>query len=130
MFHLVPAKQSSPPSHRQDNFQRCLTTLLDSQKAARKRHKPATAPSMGRGGIALLNQAAGDTQSDIFKLTRMLVERGYGPVIVFAFSRKECEGLAAQLAAMDLNVTAEKKLVKGVYRAAVAVLSEADKKLP
>lgn len=58
------------------------------------------------------------------------MERGYGPVIVFAFSRKECEGLAAQLAAMDLNSGAEKKLVKGVYAAAVEVLGEADRKLP
>jgi ATP-dependent RNA helicase DOB1 len=36
-----------------------------------------------RGGVA----------SDIYKMVKMIMERNYDPVIVFAFSKKECEAL-------------------------------------
>ena len=36
-------------------------------------------------------------ESDIYKLVRMLLERNLDPLIVFSFSKKECEALAAQV---------------------------------
>jgi superfamily II RNA helicase len=36
-------------------------------------------------------------------------------VIVFSFSKKECEALAGQMISLDLNDEQEKKLVDGVF---------------
>ena len=51
-------------------------------------------------------------------------------VIVFSFSKKECEALALQMAPLDLNDESEHKLVEGVFWNAVDSLSEDDRRLP
>lgn len=38
-----------------------------------------------------------DEQSDIFKLVKMIMLRQFDPVIVFSFSKRECESLAMQV---------------------------------
>ncbi len=48
-----------------------------------------------------------------------IMERNYDPVIVFSFSKRECETLALQMSSLDLNDEAEKKLVEGVFNSAV-----------
>jgi ATP-dependent RNA helicase DOB1 len=54
--------------------------------------------------------------SDIFKLVVMGMTRGYDPLIVFSFSKRECESLALSLGALDLNNNDEKQLVEGIYK--------------
>jgi ATP-dependent RNA helicase DOB1 len=54
--------------------------------------------------------------SDIFKLVVMAMSRGYDPLIVFSFSKRECETLALSLNALDLNSNDEKQLVEGIYK--------------
>ncbi len=51
-------------------------------------------------------------------------------VIVFSFSKKECEALALQMAPLDLNDESEHKLVEGIFWNAVDSLSEDDRRLP
>ena len=51
-------------------------------------------------------------------------------VIVFSFSKRECEALAMQMAALDLNSGDEKKLVDGIFHSAMDCLSDDDKRLP
>ena len=51
-------------------------------------------------------------------------------VIVFSFSKKECEALALQMAPLDLNDDSEHKLVEGVFWNAIDSLSEEDRRLP
>ena len=53
-----------------------------------------------------------------------------GQVIVFSFSKKECEALALQMAPLQLNDEAEQKLVEGVFWNAIDCLSEDDRRLP
>jgi hypothetical protein len=36
-------------------------------------------------------------ESDIFKIVRMIAQRRFDPVIVFSFSKKECEALSQQV---------------------------------
>ncbi|KAI5065335.1 hypothetical protein GOP47_0020030 [Adiantum capillus-veneris] len=69
-------------------------------------------------------------QSDIFKLVKMIMVRQFDPVIVFSFSKRECEFLANQMAKLDLNNEDEKSLVDGVFSNALDSLSDDDKKLP
>lgn len=66
-------------------------------------------------------------KSDIYKLIRLIMQRGYDPCIVFSFSKRECEALALQMVSLDLNNEAEKKLVQAIYTSALECLSEDDR---
>ncbi|KAI3642368.1 hypothetical protein MP228_011923 [Amoeboaphelidium protococcarum] len=68
--------------------------------------------------------------SDLFKLMKMIWLRNYQPVIVFSFSKRECEGYAMQLSKLDFNNDTEKELVSEIYKNAMAGLSEDDQQLP
>ncbi|CAG9581622.1 unnamed protein product [Danaus chrysippus] len=60
----------------------------------------------------------------------MIMERNFAPVIIFSFSKKDCELYAMQMAKLDFNTIEEKKLVDEVFNNAMDVLSEDDRKLP
>lgn len=68
--------------------------------------------------------------SDMFKLMKMILQRGYDPVIVFAFSKRTCELLALQLIRMDVNDDEEKQLIDQIMKNALDVLSDRDRRLP
>ena len=65
--------------------------------------------------------------SNCFKIVKMIMERNFAPVIIFSFSKKECEAYALQMAKLDLNTPEEKKLVDEVFENAMMVLSEEDR---
>lgn len=58
------------------------------------------------------------------------MERSLQPVIVFAFSKKDCESHALQMSKLDFNTPEEKQLVREVFENATDVLSDDDKQLP
>ncbi|OUC45900.1 helicase protein, partial [Trichinella nativa] len=58
------------------------------------------------------------------------MERQLSPVIVFSFSRKECEVQAMEISSLDLTDSREKFLIQDVFCNAIALLSEEDRKLP
>ena len=68
--------------------------------------------------------------SDCFKIVNMIMERNFAPVIIFSFSKKECEAYALQMSKLDFNNKDEKKLVDEVFNNAMNVLSEEDRALP
>lgn len=78
-----------------------------------------------RGGIK-----GGEAGSSCFKIIKMIMEKNFSPVVVFSFSKKECEFYALQMAKLDFNSNEEKKLVGEVFQNAMEVLSEEDRKLP
>jgi len=78
-----------------------------------------------RGGVK-----GGESNSNCFKIIKMIMEKNFAPVIVFSFSKKECEFYALQMAKLDFNSTEEKKMVGEVFQNAMEVLSEEDRKLP
>lgn len=51
--------------------------------------------------------------SSVFKIVKMIMERNFQPVIIFSFSKKECEAYALQVAKLDFN--------KGVYASVFAL---------
>ncbi|TKS84321.1 Superkiller viralicidic activity 2-like 2 [Collichthys lucidus] len=63
-------------------------------------------------------------------IVKMIMERNFQPVIIFSFSKKECEAYALQVAKLDFNRDDEKRLVEEVFNNAVDCLSDEDKKLP
>ncbi|XP_068654924.1 DExH-box ATP-dependent RNA helicase DExH9 [Aristolochia californica] len=77
-----------------------------------------------------LMSGKGGEDSDIFKMVKMIIQRQYDPVILFTFSKRECEFLAMQIAKMDLSDDVEKENIEKIFWSALDLLSEDDKKLP
>ncbi|RDY13675.1 DExH-box ATP-dependent RNA helicase DExH10, partial [Mucuna pruriens] len=60
----------------------------------------------------------------------MIMERKFQPVIIFSFSRRECEQHAMSMSKLDFNTEEEKETVEHVFRNAVLCLNEEDRNLP
>ena len=56
--------------------------------------------------------------------------RNLNPVIIFAFSKRECEHLAMQMSKLDFNTEDEASTVAQVFENAIGALSEDDRRLP
>lgn len=56
--------------------------------------------------------------------------KGYNPVIVFSFSKRDCEGNALLMAKLEFNSTEEQDMVSKVFSNAINGLSEDDRSLP
>ncbi|KAK9123316.1 hypothetical protein Sjap_012918 [Stephania japonica] len=106
---------------REDCFQKAVNALVRASEGEKKyengRHR-----GLAAGGIG--------EDSDIYKIVKMIMQRQYDPVILFSFSKKECEFLALQMAKMDLNGDDEKANVETIFWSAMDILSDDDKKLP
>ncbi|XP_072762709.1 exosome RNA helicase MTR4 [Anoplolepis gracilipes] len=116
-IHLVVDENGQ---FKEENFNRamaCLQNIGDAAKGDTKGRK---------GGLRATNSG----QTNIFKMVKMIMERNFAPVIIFSFSKKDCEVYAMQMAKLDLNTLEEKKLVDEVFNNAIDVLNDEDKKLP
>ncbi len=56
--------------------------------------------------------------------------KNLNPVIIFAFSKRECESLAMQMSKLDMNTPEQAEKVQNIFDSAMAVLTEEDQKLP
>lgn len=72
----------------------------------------------------------GQNESHVLKVVRMVTEKSFTPVIIFSFSRKECEEHAVQLSKLDLTTSTEKEHVEKIFQNAMLYLNEEDRKLP
>ena len=90
VFILVTSVVPLPPlsslkgNFREDNFQTAMSSLQDGG---------------GKGGGARGNKRG----SSCFKVVKMIMERQLQPVIVFSFSRRDCETFALQMSKLDCN---------------------------
>ena len=94
----------------EDNFQKAMSILSETPEGKSKKHFKGN-----------------DSVSQILE---SIMEKRLEPVIVFSFSRRDCEAYALQLSKMDFNTSEEKRLVQDVFQNAIAVLNSEDKKLP
>ncbi|CAD5315854.1 unnamed protein product [Arabidopsis thaliana] len=106
----------------EDSFQKSLNALVPTTESDKKRDN-------GKFQKGLVIGKLGE-ESDIFKLVKMIIQRQYDPVILFSFSKKECEALAMQMSKMVLNSDDEKDAVETIFASAIDMLSDDDKKLP
>ncbi|KAJ3203982.1 Exosome RNA helicase MTR4 [Dinochytrium kinnereticum] len=60
----------------------------------------------------------------------MILSRNYHPVIVFSFSKRECEANALQVSKLQFNEDAEQAMVSSIFNNAIQVLNEDDRNLP
>ena len=114
-LHLVMDERGN---FKEDNFNLAMSKLRAAGDAA----KGDAAMRGRRGGMK--------GESNCLKVVRTIMERDLAPVIVFSFSKKDCEAYALAMSKLDFNTAAEKESVEEVFNNAIDVLCEEDKKLP
>ncbi|OJJ87055.1 ATP-dependent RNA helicase MTR4 [Aspergillus glaucus CBS 516.65] len=112
---------------REENFQKAMSAIAD-----KKGDDPADAMAKrkGKGKDKKLNKGGTQEQNDIQKIIRMIMFKNLNPVIVFSFSKRECENGAIQLRKLSFNDDSEKEMVSKVFNSAIEMLSEDDRNLP
>ncbi|XP_001356169.3 exosome RNA helicase MTR4 [Drosophila pseudoobscura] len=116
-IHLIVDEKGQ---FKEDNFTTAMAVLANAGEAGKGDQKGR------KGGIKGHNSG----QTNIFKIVKMIMERNFAPVIIFSFSKKDCEIFAMQMAKLDFNTADEKKLVDEVFNNAMDVLSDEDRRLP
>eukprot|EP00117_Sycon_ciliatum_P021441 scpid29947/ scgid18789/ Superkiller viralicidic activity 2-like 2; ATP-dependent helicase SKIV2L2 len=99
----------------EDNFAKAMGFIKDAGSSG-------GGMSGGRGG--------GGGGASINRLIQMIMERSFQPVIIFSFSKKECETYALQLSKLDFTTEDEKKLISEVFNNAMDTLSDEDRAIP
>jgi ATP-dependent RNA helicase DOB1 len=84
----------------------------------------------GGGGANLSGGGASSNESSCYKVLQTIMEKKMAPVIVFSFSKKECEAYAVIASKSDYNTDDEKRLVQQVFNNAISILADEDQKLP
>uniref|UniRef100_A0A8B9G1P6 RNA helicase n=1 Tax=Amazona collaria TaxID=241587 RepID=A0A8B9G1P6_9PSIT len=112
-LHLVVDENGD---FREDNFNTAMQVLRDAGDLAKGDQKGRKGGTKG--------------PSNVFKIVKMITERNFQPVIIFSFSKKDCEAYALQMTKLDFNTDEEKKMVEEVFNNAIDCLSDEDKKLP
>ncbi|PPQ99955.1 hypothetical protein CVT24_009534 [Panaeolus cyanescens] len=89
-------------------------------------------PTKGGKGKKGKTKKGGDKKgpSDISKIINMIMTKNYNPVIVFSFSKRECEGLALTMTKFEFNNQDEQDLVTKIFNNAIENLAEDDRQLP
>jgi ATP-dependent RNA helicase DOB1 len=109
---------------RQENFQKVLAALSTEKSAPGSGNKREAF-----GGSGNKKKSAGGA-SDCQRIVKMVMSKKYDPVIIFSFSKRECESHALALSKLDFNSPTEHTLVEKVFKQAVSVLSPSDQQLP
>ncbi|KAG5437942.1 hypothetical protein PCANB_000288 [Pneumocystis canis] len=120
-IHLVVDEKGT---FREDNFQKAISVLtkknddFDTLTSKKSLKKKKTTKGSTKG------------PSDIYKIIKMIMVKNYNPVIVFSFSKRDCENLALQMSKLDMNDDSERDLISSVFNNAINSLSEIDRQLP
>jgi len=129
-LHLVVDEKGT---FREANFQKAMAALKncggdDMEQAIAnqiansgnaKSRKRKTRSVAGRGG-----------NTDLHRIVKLVMERNLNPVIIFSFSKKDCEKYALELNKEDYTDEVEKDLISQVYQNAIESLGEDDRALP
>ena len=79
---------------KEENFAKAMAVLGGGSKDDEENPEPRKPKSKAEKANA---------QSSCFKVVKMIMERNFAPVIIFSFSKKECEGYALAMAKLDFN---------------------------
>ncbi|KAI9801397.1 MAG: ATP-dependent RNA helicase mtr4 [Sarcosagium campestre] len=112
---------------REDNFQKAMTSIVEKQG---EDPSDVNAKGKGKGKGKKTNTGGTKGPSDIYKIVKMIMMKNYNPVIVFSFSKRQCEALALQMSSLAFNNESEKAMVTQIFNSAIETLSEDDKSLP
>ncbi|KAL0478195.1 ATP-dependent RNA helicase, partial [Acrasis kona] len=114
-IHLVVDEKAK---FREENWNKAILDLQN-KKAAQ-----------GSDSSQKKKRAMENNSNNVMRIVQMLIKKSLQPVIVFSFSRKDCEAHALQCSKMDLNDEQEQELVHEVFTNAIEQLGPDDRKLP
>ena len=121
-IHLVVDEKGT---FREENFQKAMASISDAGG-----DDPASGDkSKGKKGQTYKGGNK-DGKSDIYKIVKMIYMKRYNPVIVFSFSKRDCESLALKMSKLDFNNDDERDALTKIFNNAINLLPEADKELP
>ena len=123
-IHLIVDEKGN---FREENFNKAMATIAEKQGDD---PGDTMAKRKGRGKDKKLNKGGTKGPSDIYKIVKMIMMKSYNPVIVFSFSKNNCESYALQMSNLTFNDNTEKSMVDKVFNSALDMLSEEDKQLP
>ncbi|VTZ66196.1 ATP-dependent RNA helicase, putative [Plasmodium chabaudi chabaudi] len=106
---------------KRDNFIKAVNALKDRSALDENNHS---------GGNNKFNKRMRKNTYDIEKIVQMCHSRNYTPLIIFAFSKKECEVNATTLNKVNLTDDSEKAVIKELYENAIQILADDDRALP
>jgi ATP-dependent RNA helicase DOB1 len=111
---------------KEQNFQKTMA-MVEMSKGSDP--NDASAKFKGKGDKKKSHKGGPSDNSDLTKIIRMIMQRNFHPVIVFNFSKKECENLALALSSFRFNNDSEVQMVRTVFKNAMESLSEEDREL-
>lgn len=128
-LHLVVDEKGT---FREANFQKAMATLQSGNADV------AAGEAMLSSGNGKKRKRTGGSESkkknspfaDLHRIVKLIMDRNLDPVIVFSFSKKDCEKYALALNQEDFTDDVEKDLIGQVYTNAIESLSDDDRKLP
>ena len=115
------------------NFNEANFNAVMKEVEMKKGSDPAdiNAKQKGKGKNKKTNKGgSSDEANDMHRLIRMTIKKRLNPVIVFNFSKRECENMALAISDMSFNEDSEKAMVNKVFKSAIDSLSEQDRDLP
>ncbi|KAJ3451782.1 exosome RNA helicase mtr4 [Anaeramoeba flamelloides] len=118
-LYLVVDKNKS---FSEENFQKCISHL-ESQSTLKMDPKTGFA-------ISKRQQTMMSGKDDMRNVINLLMKKNFGPVIVFSFSRKECESKAILFQSENFNTSEQSNLVEIIFKKAVESLEKEDQDLP
>ncbi|CAR26422.1 ZYRO0B09306p [Zygosaccharomyces rouxii] len=122
-IYLVVDEKST---FREENFQKAMASI-----SSQSGEDSGAVDSKGKKGQSFKGGASkGDSKGDIYKIVKMIWKRRYNPVIIFSFSKRDCEELALKMSKLDFNNEDEKVALTKIFNNAVALLPETDRELP
>jgi len=126
-LHLVVDERGK---FRESNFQRAMA-CMQSNDIAKATDNAMMSSGNGKSGRKRKRNRSGKNQgSDLYNIVKLVMEKNLKPVIIFSFSKKDCEKYALDLHREDYTDEAEKDLISQVYTNAIESLSEDDRRLP
>lgn len=133
-LHLVVDEKGK---FRESNFQKAMSALQGGGGVEGAIAEAMLDSGNGKGGGGGRGQkrkfGAGGGKgpnNDLHRIVKLVMTRNLNPVIVFSFSKKDCEKYALELKREDYTDEIEKDLISQVFSNAIESLSEDDRKLP
>ncbi|KAK3344301.1 rRNA-processing arch domain-containing protein [Lasiosphaeria hispida] len=114
---------------KENNFNKAMA-LIESNKGADPSDWNAKQKGKGKNKKTNKGGQAPNEGQDIAKIIRMIMKKQFQPVIVFNFSKRECEQMALATSGMKFNAPDEEEMVDKVFDNALTQLSDEDRSLP
>ena len=126
-LHLVVDEKGK---FREQNFQKAMATLQAGSVDSAIAESMISGDSKKRKSREKGGKKKAGPQAGLHKIVQLIMLRNLDPVIVFSFSKKDCERFALALNNEDFTDDVEKDLISQVYQNAIESLGEDDRALP